>query len=78
MGRTTHWPSESGIHVDLEDVTMNATIAGILFTVLGAVVHAAVQTMEIECEDGGTTLTGVLYWDDTIEGPHPGALEIHE
>lgn len=57
---------------------MKALISGLLLLSLGLSAQAAVQSRTIEYKDGDTPLTGVLYWDDAIEGPRPGILVIHE
>ncbi len=41
-------------------------------------VLAEVQTKSVEYMDEDVTLTGHLYWDDSIEGKRPGVLLIHE
>jgi len=57
---------------------MKAIVSGFLLLVCGATAHAAVQTKAVEYEDGETTLTGHLYWDDAVEGSRPGVLVVHE
>lgn len=39
---------------------------------------AKVVTETIQYKDGNTSLTGYLYYDDSIEGKRPGVLVIHE
>ena len=39
---------------------------------------AEIQTKTIAYKDGDVGLTGVLAWDDAIQGPRPGVLVIHE
>lgn len=39
---------------------------------------AEIQTKAIEYEHEGTRLTGHLYWDDTIDGPRPGVMVVHQ
>ncbi len=52
-----------------------ATAIGI-FTATQA--GAEIQTKTIAYKDGDVGLTGVLAWDDAIQGPRPGVLVIHE
>lgn len=45
----------------------------------GAVsLHAAIQSKVVEYKQGDTTLEGVLVWDDTVSGPRPGVLVVHQ
>jgi dienelactone hydrolase len=39
---------------------------------------AAIQSKTIEYQQGGTTLAGVLVWDDAMSGPRPGVLVAHQ
>lgn len=39
---------------------------------------AEVQSKTVSYQDGEATLTGYLYWDDTIKGKRPGVMVIHE
>jgi len=39
---------------------------------------AAIQTKPIEYQQGGTTLEGVLVYDDAIQGKRPGVLIVHQ
>ena len=41
-------------------------------------VHAAVHTQDVEYKDGDTVLEGFLAYEDTLSGPHPGVLVVHE
>ena len=43
-----------------------------------AAAHAEVKTKTIEYKDGDTTLRGELAWDDSVSGPRPGVLVVHE
>jgi dienelactone hydrolase len=46
---------------------------------LGAVsLRAAIQTKTIEYKQGDATLEGVLVWDDSVPGPQPGVLVVHQ
>lgn len=54
-------------------------LAAVIGMTLGAgQALAAVKTKTIEYKDGGTTLKGVLAWDDAASGKRPGVLVIHE
>lgn len=41
-------------------------------------VPAAIQTKTIDYTQGDATLEGVLVWDDTVSGPRPGVLVVHQ
>jgi dienelactone hydrolase len=46
---------------------------------LGAIsLPAAIQTKTIDYQQGDTTLEGVLVWDDSVSGPRPGVLVVHQ
>jgi len=47
-------------------------------TIIAASLHAAIQTKTIEYKQGGTTLEGVLVWDDAVQGQRPGVLVVHQ
>jgi len=54
-----------------------------LFAALGLLVllnpaHAEIQTEEVSYSDNGTTMQGYLAFDDSVEGPRPGVLVVHE
>ncbi|MGA2254873.1 MAG: dienelactone hydrolase family protein [Thermoguttaceae bacterium] len=49
-------------------------LAFITFTPL----HAAVQTKIAEYKQGDQILEGYLAWDDSVTGPRPGVLVVHE
>ncbi len=55
-----------------------ATAAILGVALAGATAQAAVKTKTIEYKDGGTTLKGVLAWDDAVSGKRPGVLVVHE
>ncbi|MGD2173046.1 MAG: dienelactone hydrolase family protein [Gammaproteobacteria bacterium] len=40
--------------------------------------HAEIRSETVTYQDGGETLTGNLYWDDSISGKRPGVLVVHE
>lgn len=48
------------------------------FALAASVAQGAVKTKTIEYEDAGTTLKGVLAWDDAAAGKRPGVLVVHE
>ncbi len=57
----------------------SAAAAALALTMAIAVsAGAAVRTKTIEYRDGGTTLKGVLAWDDATSGKRPGVLVVHE
>jgi dienelactone hydrolase len=39
---------------------------------------AEIRSKAVSYQDGDATLTGHLYWDDSIEGKRPGVLVVHE
>jgi dienelactone hydrolase len=41
-------------------------------------VSAEVRTKVVEYSQGKTALEGYLAWDDTVKGPRPGVLVVHE
>jgi len=40
--------------------------------------HAAIQSKTMDYKQGDTTLEGVLVWDDSVSGPRPGVLVVHQ
>ena len=50
----------------------------VALAMLSFAAHATVSSRTVEYQDGDEKLTGFLYWDDSIEGPRPGVLVIHE
>jgi dienelactone hydrolase len=40
--------------------------------------HAAIQSKVIDYKQGDTPLEGVLVWDDSVSGPRPGVLVVHQ
>ena len=48
------------------------------FLVIAASVRAAVQTKTISYKHGNVNCEGFLAWDDSIQGPRPGVLVVHE
>lgn len=56
----------------------HAIIALALTGLLSSSASAAVQTKKIDYEHGGQTYSGHLAWDDSIKGPRPGVLVVHE
>jgi dienelactone hydrolase len=61
---------------------MTKVVTGIILAALAALPleapRAAVQTKEVEYEQGGTPLQGFLAWDDAAKGKRPGVLVVHE
>ncbi len=43
-----------------------------------AAASAAVKTREVEYTQGGTTLRGLIAWDDAVKEKRPGVLVVHE
>ena len=41
-------------------------------------VRAAIHTESVEYQQGGTTLAGFMAYEDTIKGPRPGVLIVHQ
>lgn len=56
--------------------TLRLLLALALFA--SAPAWAAVQSKAVTYQDGDTTLTGHLYWDDAISGKRPGVMVVHE
>lgn len=40
--------------------------------------EAAIQSKVIDYQQGDATLEGVLVWDDSVSGPRPGVLVVHQ
>jgi len=53
-------------------------MAGTLILALAGTAGAAVQTKEIEYEEGGAKFKGVLAYDDAAKGKQPGVIVFHE
>jgi dienelactone hydrolase len=46
---------------------------------LGAISsRGAIQSQTVDYKQGDTTLEGVLVWDDSVSGPRPGVLVVHQ
>lgn len=55
------------------------TLLSIAFAWLGLnIVPAAIHTETVEYRQGDTTLAGFLVYDDSIQGPRPGVLIVHQ
>ena len=52
--------------------------AALLVTFAAAPAFAAVKTREVDYKQNGTTLKGLLAWDDAQAGKRPGVLVVHE
>jgi dienelactone hydrolase len=57
---------------------MRILTAVLTLSLAAAQASAAIQTKEIDYQDGGTTLRGLLAWNDKINGLKPGVLVIHQ
>lgn len=57
---------------------MKAIVSGLLLLIFSVTAESAVQTKSVEYQDGETTLTGHLYWDDATEEKRPGVMLVHE
>lgn len=56
----------------------SAAALAVGIVVAGSAAQAGVKTKTIEYQEGGTTLKGVLAWDDSASGKRPGVLVVHE
>ena len=55
------------------------TLLSIAFAWLGLnIVQAAIHTETVEYQQGDTTLAGFLAYDDSMKGPRPGVLVVHQ
>jgi dienelactone hydrolase len=50
----------------------------LLVTVTAATAFGAVKTREVDYKQNGTTLKGLIAWDDAQTGKRPGVLVVHE
>lgn len=58
---------------------MKTTASALLLAaMLPATALAAIQTEMVEYQDGDQNLSGYLVYDDSLEGPRPGVLVVHE
>ena len=57
---------------------MRITTILLLVAVVWVPVYAAIKTESITYQEGDTTLNGYLAYDDSLEGPRPGVLVVHE
>src|SRR6516165_6820721 len=53
-----------------------ASVIGVLMIVASA--HAGIQTKTITYKHGDLDCQGFLAWDDSVQGPRPGVLVLHE
>ena len=60
------------------DKSLLARLALALCLLLTGLARAEVQTKTIEYSDGDTPLRGYLAWDDSVRGPRPGVIVVHE
>ncbi|SDS51502.1 dienelactone hydrolase family protein [Pseudomonas oryzae] len=57
---------------------MRTLLLGVLLA-CSSLGHAAIQTREISYQSAdGTRLLGYHTWDDTVQGPRPGVVVVHE
>ena len=64
-----------------EDIRMkekSMSALGILLLAVSQPLLAEIQSKEIIYEVDGTSLTGFVAWDDTVQGKRPGVLVVHE
>ncbi len=59
-------------------VTRQLAVAAVLVTVAASSAAGAVKTREITYSQDGTTLKGMMAWDDAKAGKRPGVLVVHE
>jgi dienelactone hydrolase len=57
---------------------MKTILLSLAMVVAGCSLHAAIQSKTIDYDQGGTTLEGVLVWDDATSGHRPGVLVVHQ
>jgi len=64
-----------------EDIRMkekSMSALGILLLAVSQPLLAEIQSKEIIYEVDGTSLTGFVAWDDSVQGKRPGVLVVHE
>src|SRR6201996_6329909 len=61
-----------------DNSTMKKTILLILATALAISAQAKIVTQTIDYKQGDTTLEGYLAYDDSVSGPRPGVLVVHQ
>jgi len=59
-------------------VKRQLAFAAMLVTVAASTAAGAVKTREIDYKQDGTTLKGMIAWDDAKAGKRPGVLVVHE
>ena len=57
---------------------MNRFVLPVLALLLATPALAELRTETIEYRDGEVTLRGHLAWDDSLQGPRPGIIVVHE
>jgi len=57
---------------------LRACAALVVLTVLASASPAAVTTKPVQYKHGDVACNGYLAWDDSIPGPRPGVLVVHE
>jgi dienelactone hydrolase len=56
--------------------TMMAALCAL--TMMATTGHAAVKEEPVTYQDGGTTMKGVIVYDDAVQGKRPGIIMVHE
>ena len=69
--------------IALNNAIRNTRLASFLFVVAALALHAAaaqaaLKTQWIDYKHGNTALSGYLIYDDSVQGPRPGILMIHD
>ena len=57
---------------------MKKLILTFLALACAGTVRAVIHTETVEYKQGGTTLEGIVVYDDAIKGPRPGVLVVHQ
>ncbi len=57
---------------------MKTFLLALALVFTGGALHAKIQSQTVDYEQGGVTLEGTLVWDDSVTGPRPGVLVVHQ
>jgi dienelactone hydrolase len=57
---------------------MNRFAAAVAAVLLAAPAFAALKTQVVDYKDGDVVLEGYAAWDDSIKGPRPGVIVVHD
>ncbi len=57
---------------------MKTILLATMISLSALAMQAAIQSKPVEYQQGDTTLSGVLVWDDAVTGPRPGVLVVHQ